>query len=1481
MCRFLIAVSALISASITALVTAPLHAQEYPTRPVRIITDAAPGSGIDAILRTVAKRLTQIWGQQVVTANHPGAGGSIATRVAAGAAPDGYTLAIAASAHYINPSVYRKLPFDPVKDFAPVAMAGLNVIGLAVNAELPVKNMPELIAYAKANPGKLKYGSPGAASPNWNARASITMASPAATDAAITAHAVAIAADNGNIDIAGTIDASGSKGGSIALYAGEASAGTGQGNVHLAGTARLLAHATTAATSADGSTGDGGSIVLGSSTADGSAPTSTAGDASLQIDNGALLKVGGLGAGQNGTVLLRAPRLDDNTEVAIAGLDASSIVGSRATTIEAYQVYSGYSDISANADSASNLKVANTDGSAATTAKLYRETAAFMSNASAIAARLGIDDASVVITPGVEVRSDGDLTVSVNEASSSKGNRGWNLDTWRFGYAAADGSSVTAPGALTLRATGDLLVKGSISDGFTKTSASVAMPDWSIDTSGNASWSYRLIGGADQAAASPLAVLADQGSVKLTFARTKYSSTDVPVATVRTGTGNIDVAAGTNVLLDTLDWADGSTTGTVLDGDFSAITSTDSLTGATLYTTGKATGLTSTIANTNNALYGSSTKTGAAFTNNGGAITVTAHDDVIGPVTNQMIDNWLFRQGRSYVDASGNTVFDAKSGVVQSTALWSRFDYFDQGIATFGGGDIAITAETGDVNNVSASVASNGRYVQTDSTCASPCTSAAAYTWVAQGGGDLSVSAGRDIRGGSFYVQTGDARLHAEGSIVRGDHVVLNDASAPIYLAPVLAAGDAQFDVTAGHDLTISGVINPTLTAQSLKNTTQSQPTMASQVTNVNTLANQASAYLSYAADAAVTLTALAGNLTLEADQNALYNAGGGNLVSSPELGLYSLMPGTVRARALGGDLTIKSGFALAPSASGQLESFARDNVWLNGADPIVMLDNDPAALGSTRTPWYGPALNTLVQSINDMEPAGTDAHAPTAQGLHGEDTAPARVVALNADVQGLSTSIATLVLPKHAEISAGRDIVNLGFDIQQLAATDVTTVTAGRDIKNTTLVAGGNSATQRVTGPGRIDFVAGRNFDLGNSQGVITKGNLDNPYLPEAGASITVTAGASADYANFAQHYVAKLADLSAASQALLLADMQALQPTLGNDIDAAWAAFNQLSGSSRKAILNDLFYEKIAEVTGAKGSASLDLNAFDQVIASLFPSSGLTGGNINVFGSQLKTQRGGSITMFAPAGSVYAGLTSIPAYLASRKASDLGIFTIAGGAINALVKNDFSVNLGRVFTLGGGDITLVSQYGNIDAGKGAKTSQATPPPLITTDPQGNTVVDISASIAGSGIGTLRTNPSVPAASVYPIAPRGIFDAGDAGVRSTGSVNIVAQTVLNGNNISAAGAITGARSADTSGLGAAASAPTNPTTTKTSDLVANAANEATAGSLNVELLGYGTDGQKPVTHDGQNDPCADSTESDDARKKKRSPQPASSACPR
>ncbi|HTY99907.1 MAG TPA: filamentous hemagglutinin family protein, partial [Rhodocyclaceae bacterium] len=297
------------------------------------------------------------------------------------------------------------------------------------------------------------------------------------------------------------------------------------------------------------------------------------------------------------------------------------------------------------------------------------------------------------------------------------------------------------------------------------------------------------------------------------------------------------------------------------------------------------------------------------------------------------------------------------------------------------------------------------------------------------------------------------------------------------------------------------------------------------------------------------------------------------------------------------------------------------------------------------------------------------------------------------------------------------------------------------------------------------------------------------------------------------------------------------------------------------RKSVLNDLFFNKVAEATGAKGGGTLDLTLFDAVIASLFPTADTSpGGDINVFGSQLKTERGGAIDLFAPAGSVYAGLVSMPPYLADKNrsyAADLGIFTIGGGALQALVKTDFLVNQGRVFTLGGGDITLVSQYGNIDAGKGAKTAQSAPPPLLLTDEHGNTFVDISSSISGSGIATLQTSADVPASNIYVIAPRGYFDAGDAGVRSSGDFSHVGE-LLNANNITTAGGQFSAGAATTIAA-ASPSAPATPVA-KTDDLVKTDATDANAAkSLTVELLGYGGDGQQTVTQAAQNSPPADS----------------------
>jgi len=134
----------------------------YPTKPVTIIVPAAPGGVTDALARTLAQRFTDAWGQQVIVENKPGANNQIAAEYVTKAAPDGYTLLIGPETTFVvNPSLYPKLPYDPVKGFTPIS--GLVTINhaLIVNPALPVQNVKELIALAKQKPGELNYGTFG------------------------------------------------------------------------------------------------------------------------------------------------------------------------------------------------------------------------------------------------------------------------------------------------------------------------------------------------------------------------------------------------------------------------------------------------------------------------------------------------------------------------------------------------------------------------------------------------------------------------------------------------------------------------------------------------------------------------------------------------------------------------------------------------------------------------------------------------------------------------------------------------------------------------------------------------------------------------------------------------------------------------------------------------------------------------------------------------------------------------------------------------------------------------------------------------------------------------------------------------------------------------------------------------------------------------------------------------------------------------
>jgi tripartite-type tricarboxylate transporter receptor subunit TctC len=147
---------------VAALITAPsLSAQSYPTRPVRVVAPYPPGSSADVIGRIYTPKLSEWLGRQFVVDNRPGASGNIAGELVARSAPDGYTLLILNTPIAASPLILKNVPFDAVRDFAPIGMLGLAPYLLVVNVAMPVKTVNELIAYVKARPGKLTYASTG------------------------------------------------------------------------------------------------------------------------------------------------------------------------------------------------------------------------------------------------------------------------------------------------------------------------------------------------------------------------------------------------------------------------------------------------------------------------------------------------------------------------------------------------------------------------------------------------------------------------------------------------------------------------------------------------------------------------------------------------------------------------------------------------------------------------------------------------------------------------------------------------------------------------------------------------------------------------------------------------------------------------------------------------------------------------------------------------------------------------------------------------------------------------------------------------------------------------------------------------------------------------------------------------------------------------------------------------------------------------
>ena len=770
----------------------------------------------------------------------------------------------------------------------------------------------------------------------------------------------------------------------------------------------------------------------------------------------------------------------------------------------------------------------------------------------------------------------------------------------------------------------------------------------------------------------------------------------------------------------------------------------------------------------------------AQFSQGGGNVSLAALGDITGAPSAQLYSNWLFRQGQ---------LNQATGAYTLQPAWWVRFDQFRQGVGALGGGNVTLTAG-GKVENVSASTPTQARMTAT-----APDAGKLAET----GGGDVRVESGGDLLGGQYYADRGDLVLKAGGKIDSGQNVNGNA------LYTILALGDAQARVQAQEDINIQTVLNPHLIVQS-----SGTGTAFNIGAGINGGARDPrwSLFSTYGQDSGAHLQSLDGNVALHTSvgENAhVQDAYGAPLnfnISSGKynVGLLSILPPSLSVTAFQGSASIQGteNIALSPAARSDLTLLASNSISI--AKSVVMSDRDPALIPNAVRPDTGSNLfpNSAV------DPADINlVHA--AVPVHMGDTRPARIYAVAGDVQGDFNTL-TLDLSKAVQVRAGQDVRDLGILAQHVNAGDVSQVVAGRDVAFTS----GNDRTDNakiwVGGLGRLAVTAGRNIDLGTSAGIVSRGDLDNAQLPAGGVDIDVAAGMGAqgiDYAGAIDRLIAELeAAGSNASDALLwqarwLTGNDALN---GSNALQAAKGVRALDADTQRVMVREMVYAALL-ATGRdfnnrdspyaanydRGYAALEL---------LFPGlreKNADGsfknyqGEINLFASRIKTERGGNIEFMVPGGGLVVGLSNTPAVLVNTGNDVLGMLTVADGNIRGFSRDSILVNQSRILTVGGGNVLLWSSEGDIDAGKGKKTATAVPPPIIKVDAStGKVTQELQGAASGSGIGALSTGGTT-AGDIDLIAPKGTVNAGDAGIRAN-NLNIAAQVVLGADNIAVAG---------------------------------------------------------------------------------------------
>ena len=642
-----------------------------------------------------------------------------------------------------------------------------------------------------------------------------------------------------------------------------------------------------------------------------------------------------------------------------------------------------------------------------------------------------------------------------------------------------------------------------------------------------------------------------------------------------------------------------------------------------------------------------------------------------------------------------------------------------------------------------------------------------------------------------------------------------------------------------------------------------------------------------------------------------------GNFGILPKLG--SLMPGKMNFTALSGDLSLQGDLTLSPSPVGGLSLVVSGSIkgvsqqipgesW--SASVINVSDASPASMPSIMTPRSQSVLSSGLANLQtDTAYLGAVGAALTEtasytginailQGkvarhdqtlLHRNNPEPIRIIAGTGSLSGVE-----LFAPTKTEIKVGGDLYDVAIAIQHLSRSDVSIISAGGEMRlydanNPDLLAAildlkslppeyarpqPRSGDIQISGPGTLQVIAGGNIDLGTGDvrsdgtgvGITSIGNARNPALPFEGASLITVAGASlpgslaaaglnedglfgkvsamrgaGDYFKELKNMVLVNWESSISSK---LADIQSVRELQD---DPSFTADEK----SRLAL--SLFYIVLRE-SGRDfndiGSPTYRTYKNGQdAIAAYLP--GEQQGSIVLNSRDIRTKSGGAISMLAPNG----GITLSP-FAVSQSLTPPGIVTESGGTVNIYTKGNVDIGIGRIFTLRGGDITIWSNLGNIAAGSSAKTVATAPPTRVLLDPQsGDVQTDLAGLATGGGIGVLAAVAGVTAGNVDLIAPIGFIDAGDAGIRSTGNLNLAAKEILNADNILVGGIAVGAppaappaaapaaappASAPPAGANSAAAANNNTADTASRNNAAAGQGDQAPSIFSIDILGYG-----------------------------------------